>query len=306
MKSKECSFNKHRLVYRRLLFYSKTCYPKFQLISGHSACVPKSSQAFAGGVTEIDKIEIVDRHNYHRANVDPPAANMLKMSWDDELALVAQAWADNCYFAHDTYYARLIPGRYNAGQNLAAYNVWNWTHIIDYWHDEVYNFVFGVGSEDGGSVGHYTQMVWAKSHKIGCGYAVCIILGGLGAFSGFFVCNYSPAGNVVPVQYIPYVIGDSCDQCPDTCDNNLCDCTAYECYNYGNMDVNTCSCTCYNLASYYVGSECVLNCADIGNPTCSFTEDQCTAFGNVPFDCPVLCGFCPGKYDLYMNGYAFR
>ena len=31
------------------------------------------------GVTEIDKIEIVDRHNYHRANVDPPAANMLKM-----------------------------------------------------------------------------------------------------------------------------------------------------------------------------------------------------------------------------------
>ena len=50
----------------------------------------------------------------------------------------------------------------------------------------------------------------------------------------------------------------------------------------------------------------VVNCADIGNPTCSFTEDQCTAFGNVPFDCPVLCGFCPGKYDLYMNGYAFR
>ena len=51
-----------------------------------------------------------------------------------------------------------ILGRYNAGQNLAAYNVWNWTHIIDYWHDEVYNFVFGVGSEDGGSVGHYTQV----------------------------------------------------------------------------------------------------------------------------------------------------
>ena len=36
--------------------------------------------------------------------------------------------------------------------------------------------------------GHYTQVVWRKSLRVGCGMATC------GA-TEVWVCNYDPAGN---------------------------------------------------------------------------------------------------------------
>ena len=32
-------------------------------------------------------------------------------SWDDDVATVAQAYADNCFFGHDSNYKRVIPGK---------------------------------------------------------------------------------------------------------------------------------------------------------------------------------------------------
>ena len=31
-------------------------------------------------------------------------------SWDDEIAMVAQTYAENCMFEHDDSYKRMIPG----------------------------------------------------------------------------------------------------------------------------------------------------------------------------------------------------
>ena len=37
--------------------------------------------------------------------------NFCLQSWDDEIAMVAQTYAENCVYAHDSSYHRIIPGR---------------------------------------------------------------------------------------------------------------------------------------------------------------------------------------------------
>ena len=42
--------------------------------------------------------------------------------------------------------------------------------------------------------GHYTQIVWRETERVGCGASTCTIDG----FDGlFWVCNYDPPGNFV-------------------------------------------------------------------------------------------------------------
>lgn len=65
------------------------------------------------GITDADREAIMDMHNKLRNRVaegketrgpigpQPPAANMRMLEWDEELAKVAQRWADQCQFAHD-------------------------------------------------------------------------------------------------------------------------------------------------------------------------------------------------------------
>ena len=49
----------------------------------------------------LDSAKVVKLHNDKRAEVDPPAAPpMKKMQWNDGLARLAQAWAENCMYKH--------------------------------------------------------------------------------------------------------------------------------------------------------------------------------------------------------------
>ena len=69
------------------------------------------------------------------------------------------------------------------------------------------------------STGHYTQMVWARTSKIGCGS----ITWREGAFiKQYMVCNYGPAGNTL--RRPMYQIGNACSKCPPgtSCSNGLC------------------------------------------------------------------------------------
>jgi len=45
----------------------------------------------------------------------------------------------------------------------------------------------GQGEDPSKPIGHYTQMVWAESARIGCGYAKC------NRTQSYYVCNYGPA-----------------------------------------------------------------------------------------------------------------
>ena len=41
----------------------------------------------------------------------PDVLYNIYQSWDDDVATVAQAYADNCFFGHDSNYKRVIPGK---------------------------------------------------------------------------------------------------------------------------------------------------------------------------------------------------
>ena len=61
----------------------------------------------------MEKRIVVDIHNRYRSRVasgqeargapgpQRPAANMLELTWDDELEFIAQTWADQCQFGHN-------------------------------------------------------------------------------------------------------------------------------------------------------------------------------------------------------------
>lgn len=64
--------------------------------------------AIATGITQAQKYEILEAHNRLRSQVaqgrvsgQPGAQNMREMVWDDELAVRAQQWANQCIFEHD-------------------------------------------------------------------------------------------------------------------------------------------------------------------------------------------------------------
>jgi hypothetical protein len=41
------------------------------------------------------------------------------------------------------------------------------------WYSERDNFTYGSPNNDLHVVGHYTQMVWGATHRVGCGFARC-------------------------------------------------------------------------------------------------------------------------------------
>ncbi|XP_055355119.1 uncharacterized protein LOC129600583 [Paramacrobiotus metropolitanus] len=174
---------------------------------------------------------MVDKHNVLRSMVMPAAANMLKMEWNEEAARIAQRWANECKFEHDKGEVR-VTQQFKCGQNLAR--SWpkpmSWNLTMQLWFDERKDFIFD--GHPRGMVGHYTQLVWAQSYQLGCGYKDC------GTFH-HYVCDYCPAGNVDTRKYKPYKdTPKACAACPNDCDESgtLCTNTCPYYNQYGNCD----------------------------------------------------------------------
>lgn len=60
------------------------------------------------------------------------------------------------------------------------------------WFAERQNFTYGSPNNELSVVGHYTQMVWAATHKVGCGLARCMKGGPRNKPFYNYVCNYCP------------------------------------------------------------------------------------------------------------------
>ncbi|XP_008279394.1 cysteine-rich venom protein [Stegastes partitus] len=158
--------------------------------------------------------DIVNTHNGFRRAVQPTASNMLRMNYSEEVAASAQAWIDKCELAHGAPSTRMLNG-YELGENLFYSSaLTSWTDVIQAWHNEVSHYTYPTGSSNGETVGHYTQVVWNSSYKVGCGATLCPN----GIY--FYGCHYYRAGNFEP--YEPYKAGPSCGSCPDACDDKLC------------------------------------------------------------------------------------
>ncbi|CAL8247671.1 unnamed protein product [Lota lota] len=157
--------------------------------------------------------QIVAKHNAFRRAVQPPATNMLKMSWSDDVAASSQTWLDKCVIDHGPASSRML-NDYEMGENLffSSYRA-DWDTVITSWHNEVNHYQYPNGSVDGKPVGHYTQVVWNSSWKVGCGVTKCGSL-------YFYGCQYYRAGNFV--GWPPYNEGTPCASCPNNCEDNLC------------------------------------------------------------------------------------
>ncbi|CAH1796488.1 unnamed protein product [Owenia fusiformis] len=282
----------------------KNCDPKYASWSPeHSACISDRQDTY--GITFEEAEYILSRHNYYRSNVhrfnnQPPAGKMMKMVWDDEIAFLAQQWAHGCIYQHDTNENRNIPGLYQVGQNLAWSSIHSWSSIVDAWQNEVELFKFG--QRTGNNVGHYTQMVWDTSSRLGCGYALC------NETKHFFVCNYGPAGNYVGKLYKPYEVsakpGSLCGGSLEP-SSRLCDCDGKVCHNGGKLNVDTCECQCPPGVTW-MDDVCDIQCdLVIDNFICAsrggnWPIEYCKLYDNVGFQyCPITCGLCPYNETHY-------
>ncbi|XP_053319650.1 GLIPR1-like protein 1 [Spea bombifrons] len=172
-------------------------------------------------ISDADFIKAaVDAHNGIRSNVTPTAANMKYMSWDSSLAKTAKAWSSFCKFQHNIYISsnRLIhPTFFPIGENLYAGGTFNMHQVVNLWASEVNNYNNENQTCKTGKVcGHYTQVIWSNSYKVGCAVSRCP-----GTYGYIVLCNYGPAGNYRGSK--PYTIGLPCSECSDDiCVNNLC------------------------------------------------------------------------------------
>lgn len=168
--------------------------------------------------------KIVLYHNYFRANVSPAAKDMLLMKWHPESARSAQRWAEECLLLqHDNITGRWIDLFGSCGQNIfvSTHQV-PWFFAVETWNLEKHNFTYGSDSNNLTLVGHYTQMVWAASHQVGCGFHKCPQGGSRNKPYYAYVCNYCPMGNHMARLGRPYERGQRCAACPKRCKKGLC------------------------------------------------------------------------------------
>ena len=65
--------------------------------------------------------------------------------------------------------------------------------VVEAWESEVADYDYESNScVPGKMCGHYTQIVWADTERVGCAFRTCSEDG-----SQVWVCNYYPAGNIV-------------------------------------------------------------------------------------------------------------
>ena len=131
-------------------------------------------------------------HNQARAKTGAP-----ELVWDAGLAKDAAAYARS--MARTGRFAHANQSQRSAlqGENLwmGTRNAYPQTEMVGSWIDEDRYFKRGIFPENSttGSwhdIGHYTQIIWPTTKRVGCALA------NSGAYD-YLVCRYSPAGNVM-------------------------------------------------------------------------------------------------------------
>ncbi|KAI3712318.1 hypothetical protein L1987_70869 [Smallanthus sonchifolius] len=124
--------------------------------------------------------DYVNQHNCIRRVLGLPP-----LTWDPELEKKAQAWADvrkDCQMIHSE----------GGGENMAKGPNLNGLWAVQMWVDERPNYDLEK-NECTAMCGHYTQVIWKSTEKVGCGRSKC----NDGSGNYMIVCNYSPPGNYI-------------------------------------------------------------------------------------------------------------
>ena len=169
------------------------------------AGVPASDLVGAGAKTELwtdtapkprdallFKDQMLRDHNDLRARYKVDA-----LEWDSQLAEDARHYANELATTQRFRHAAYRPGETVEGENLwmGTRSAYSFREMTGSWIEEGANVRAGhfpdvttTGSWH--DVGHFTQMVWGQTQKVGCAMAA-------NAEDEVLVCRYFPAGNVM-------------------------------------------------------------------------------------------------------------
>ena len=180
-------------------------------LSGLAGCGGLGDPASGGptgptGPTTAGQAEWLDPHNAARAGtlagvtVSPiPSPALPALGWSASAEAVAQAWAAGCVYKHNA--GRSADG-ISRGENIAATAPGGRAdatpaYIVGLWAGEWSDYTYATNSCGAGKVcGHYTQVVWRGTTRVGCARATCTTNSPFPGFStwDFFVCDYEPPG----------------------------------------------------------------------------------------------------------------
>jgi pathogenesis-related protein 1 len=151
--------------------------------SGINTSSSASEPASVSGITA--------EHNKLRAQEN---AGLPDLTWDNTVADYALrkvtflANSNNCTMSHTAG-----PTNPGYGENLAWASFSSYTAVAatNAWYNEKVDYTYSTNTCGSGKVcGHYTQVVWKNSTKIGCAGVICSNGGGI-----IYGCNYDPPGN---------------------------------------------------------------------------------------------------------------
>ncbi|MDG2344132.1 MAG: CAP domain-containing protein [Flavobacteriales bacterium] len=159
--------------------------------------LPDSSIMIYGMSPNVDELDelipnnmhgMVEAHNKYRAELNLP-----KLKWSNKIARSAKKWAiqlknKGCAMKHS-------PSNYREGygENIAWNSGFEETPegVVDRWASEKKDFNFKTKKCNGGwyPCGHYTQIIWQNTQRVGCAMVKC-------GNEEVWVCQYDPAGNM--------------------------------------------------------------------------------------------------------------
>merc|ERR1712151_678926 len=142
---------------------------------------PAPAPASSGGPSSATLRAVLDQHNLYRC-----LHGVNALTWDDAIAANAQQHATSTggTMVHSTYASRQGVGGFgNVGENLAS-GVTD-AGAVDMWYNEVRFTNGGLQNAYSDQTGHYTQVVWRDTSRLGCGIQGTLL-----------VCQYGAGGNM--------------------------------------------------------------------------------------------------------------
>lgn len=147
--------------------------------------------------------EILCAHNARRGTfpIPTPVPALDNLGWDQALSDIAADYAAQCIWEHNDNRSDNYPGY--VGENLAVFSSgWPQSSLVEstltnWVENEIPDYDYATNTCSG-TCGHYTQVVWRDTERVGCAVHQCASITNLGSSfdNGYLVvCNYSPGGN---------------------------------------------------------------------------------------------------------------
>lgn len=220
-----------------MVCFEKNC-ERFCNKTPHTECYP------AGGgddcknnekvyLSTDEKREILNFHNSKRSKesesgLNMKSSNMMKLAWSGEMGMLAKRWADQCKEGrHDE--CRTSRNGSKTGQNSYMGIFKNTKSISEQkvkerfdrikmmlktWYGEIglvrETDIRSFDKNRAADIGNVTQILWAETMYIGCGYTEFTLEDDFLMFR--FVCDYEPSGNIHSKAV--FAEGTPCSKCP--------------------------------------------------------------------------------------------